>query len=125
MQLNQAMFIDKFCNEATQVKEKIETALAALNDNPENTDEILVIKRASHSLKGLSLMLKFTAVGQLMAASEQTSEKYASAGKGADPDYLYLEMEVLTALDESIDKIRAGSGNDLNWDELTEKLKQL
>ncbi|MCA0445976.1 MAG: Hpt domain-containing protein [Bacteroidetes bacterium] len=125
MQLNQAMFIDKFCNEATQVKEKLEGALGALNENPENNDEILVIKRASHSLKGLSLMLKFTAVGQLMAAAEQVSEKYANGGRGADPDYLYLIMEVLTALDESIDKIKSGEGNNLNWDELTEKLKQL
>ncbi|NUQ81712.1 MAG: Hpt domain-containing protein [Bacteroidetes bacterium] len=125
MQLNQAMFIDKFCSEAIQVKEKLEASLANLQENPANNDEIMVIKRSSHSLKGLSLMLKFTAVGQLMSAMEQASEKYATAGRGADPDYLYRVMEVVAALDESIETIKAGNGNSLNWDSLTAKVKQL
>lgn len=124
MKLDQSMFIDKFCSEATQVKEKISEALGKLQDNPNNADEIMVVKKSAHSLKGLSNMLKFTAVGGLMSATEQISEKFATSG-GVPFDYMYLMMEVLSALDESISKIKSGQGNDLNWDHLTEKIKAL
>lgn len=125
MALDQSMFIDKFCIEATEVKSKIEAAMGALQENPEKSDEAMVIKKSAHSLKGLSNMLKFTAVGGMMSALEAASEKFVTSGKPVSMDYMYVVMEVLGALDESIDKIKGGQGNSLNWDHITDKLKQL
>lgn len=125
MALDQSMFIEKFCNEALDVKSKIEEAMGALQENADKSDEIMVIKKSAHSLKGLSNMLKFTAVGGMMAALETASEKLVTSGKPANVDYMYAVMEVLGALDESITKIKNGEGNNLNWDHLTEKLKAL
>lgn len=125
MALDQSMFIDKFCGEAAEVKSKIESAMGSLQENPEKSDEIMVIKKSAHSLKGLSNMLKFTAVGGMMAALETASEKFVTSAKPASVDYLYIVMEVLTALDESIGKIKAGQGNTLNWDHITDKLKAM
>jgi len=125
MALDQSMFIDKFCSEAMDVKSKIEAAMGSLQENPEKTDEIMVIKKSAHSLKGLSNMLKFTAVGGMMSSLEAASEVFVTSARPATVDYLYAVMEVLTALDESIAKIKAGSGNTLNWDHIVEKLKAL
>ena len=95
-----------FLEEAGEVLENARAALAALHEDGSDREQLTVLRRAFHTLKGSSRMVGFDAYGEGAWACEQLfNARLADATPQADPALLAFSTEALDYLGQWCEQI--------------------
>lgn len=87
-----------FLEEADEVIATARAALAALEHQPQDVEQLTTVRRAFHTLKGSSRMVGLSAFGEGAWACEQLYNDRLGAQTGADPALLAFSTEALDYL---------------------------
>jgi chemosensory pili system protein ChpA (sensor histidine kinase/response regulator) len=87
-----------FLEEAEEVIANARAALAVLEQQPQDLEQLTTVRRAFHTLKGSSRMVGLSAFGEGAWACEQLYNDRLSAQTGADPALLAFSTEALDYL---------------------------
>jgi len=96
-----------FLEEAREVIENAREALAQLAVEPSNIEQITVVRRAFHTLKGSSRMVGLNDFGEAGWACEQLYNAWLAAQHPASPDLQTLTTDVLDSMRDWTDEIEA------------------
>ncbi len=87
-----------FLEEAEEVIGNARAALAVLEQQPQDVEQLTTVRRAFHTLKGSSRMVGLSAFGEGAWACEQLYNDRLGAQTGADPALLAFSTEALDYL---------------------------
>ena len=96
-----------FLEEAREVIENAHEALQHLATEPSNIEQITVIRRAFHTLKGSSRMVGLTEFGEAGWACEQLYNTWLASQHPASPDLQTLTRDALDSMRVWTDEIEA------------------
>lgn len=99
--------LDIFLEEATEVAETANQALASLAETPDSQDDLTIVRRAFHTLKGSSRMVGLKDFGEAAWACEQLYNTWLADGKPASPELLQLSEQSLAYLSAWVDEFKA------------------
>ena len=99
---------DIFLEEAGEVTVQAQESLAALNANPADLDQLTVLRRAFHTLKGSSRMVGLNEFGEAAWALEQLFNSWLADQKAPSEEFRTLAGDALAAFERWITDI---SGN--------------
>ncbi|WP_374567868.1 Hpt domain-containing protein [Ideonella sp.] len=101
-----------FFEEAREVVEGGEAALAQLAEQPQDLEALTVLRRAFHTLKGSSRMVGLKDYGEAAWACEQLfNARLAEAVVEADPALRDFSTRALSLLSQWVDALSSGRGN--------------
>nr|WP_297352549.1 Hpt domain-containing protein [uncultured Caldimonas sp.] len=100
---------DIFLEEAQEVMGNAREALAQLQSEPDDIEQLTVVRRSFHTLKGSSRMVGLNEFGEAGWACEQLYNAWLAEQRPASEELLGLTQEVLTYLGHWIDEIAARS----------------
>jgi len=98
---------DIFLEEAREVAGNALDALVTLANNPEDTEQLTVLRRAFHTLKGSARMVGINEFGEASWAMEQLLNSWLADQKTASKEFRTLCLDVMSALGRWIDDIAA------------------
>ncbi|HYE38947.1 MAG TPA: Hpt domain-containing protein, partial [Ramlibacter sp.] len=96
-----------FLEEAREVVQNGLAALAALADDPKNTNELTTLRRAFHTLKGSSRMVGLNEFGEAAWSLEQVLNTWLADQKPANDDVRGLATQAMQGFDRWIADIAA------------------
>lgn len=94
-----------FLEEAREVIETAQAALAALAGSPANLEQLTTVRRAFHTLKGSSRMVGLKEFGEAGWVCEQVYNSWLAEQKAADPNLLSFTGNTLGYFAEWVDAI--------------------
>ncbi|WP_370630102.1 Hpt domain-containing protein [Xenophilus sp. Marseille-Q4582] len=94
-----------FLEEASEVLHNGRDAVAALRNNPSDTSELTVLRRAFHTLKGSSRMVGLMDYGEAAWAYEQVLNTWLADQRSATPELLDGAAEALESFRQWADAI--------------------
>jgi chemosensory pili system protein ChpA (sensor histidine kinase/response regulator) len=97
-----------FSEEATELLEAADTALAGMRLAPADRDEATALARVLHTLKGGARMAGVTAMGDLAHEFESLLLRVSGAGEAPDAHALGVMQQALDALQRMRDLVAAG-----------------
>lgn len=97
-----------FSEEATELLESADTALAGMRLAPADRDEATALARVLHTLKGGARMAGVTAMGDLAHEFESLLLRVSGAGEPPDAHALGIMQQALDALQRMRDLVAAG-----------------
>ena len=97
-----------FSEEATELLESADTALAGMRAAPADRDEATALARVLHTLKGGARMAGVTAMGDLAHEFESLLLRVSGAGEAPDGHALGVMQQALDALQRMRDLVAAG-----------------
>ena len=107
---------DIFLEEAREVTGHAVLAVILLESHPEDLEQLTVLRRAFHTLKGSARMVGLNAFGEASWAMEQLLNSWLADQNAATSEFRALCAEVITALERWIEDI---AGNqDSAWSAL-------
>jgi two-component system chemotaxis sensor kinase CheA len=117
----------EFLNESRDYIEGAESALLALETDPENMESVNTVFRAFHTIKGTSGFLGLTAISQLAHRAESLLSRVRDREilcTGSNADLALRSSDMLKALMQSVQDALAGSAGALpgGYDALMEEL---
>lgn len=92
-----AEILDIFLDEAASVVDDAKRALPSLDSDPEAFDDLLLIRRAFHTLKGGARMVGLDAFGEAAWAFEQLMNQWMAESKPPTTELLDLVSQALSA----------------------------
>ncbi|MBP8019188.1 MAG: Hpt domain-containing protein, partial [Hylemonella sp.] len=98
-----------FLDEAREVVETGKTAVAVLDGEPSNLDQMTALRRAFHTLKGSSRMVGLNLFGEAAWAMEQVLNTWLADRKPATMELRTLSEQALSAFEQWTQDIAAGS----------------
>lgn len=101
---------DIFLEEAREVMDNANKALAALADAPSDSTHVTIVRRSFHTLKGSSRMVGLKDFGEAAWAFEQLYNAWLAEQKGSTPELQALTGDALRFLGGWIDDISARRG---------------
>jgi chemosensory pili system protein ChpA (sensor histidine kinase/response regulator) len=99
---------DIFLEEAREVMDNAQAALAALADAPDDVGELTTVRRAFHTLKGSSRMVGLRDFGEAAWSCEQLYNARLADRPRADDELRGFTLDVLAYLGDWIECIAAG-----------------
>ncbi|MET0335732.1 MAG: Hpt domain-containing protein, partial [Rhizobacter sp.] len=94
-----------FLEEAREVIETAQTALAALEHSPANIEQLTTVRRAFHTLKGSSRMVGLKEFGEAGWICEQVYNSWLAEQKAADPSLFGFTSNTLTYFGQWVEAI--------------------
>jgi chemosensory pili system protein ChpA (sensor histidine kinase/response regulator) len=94
-----------FLEEAREVVETANTALAQLANSPANIEQLTTVRRAFHTLKGSSRMVGLKDFGDAAWSCEQLYNSWMAEQKAADPSLLEFSNNALAYFADWIEAI--------------------
>jgi chemosensory pili system protein ChpA (sensor histidine kinase/response regulator) len=98
-----------FLDEAREVVDTGKTAVAVLDGEPSNLDQMTALRRAFHTLKGSSRMVGLSLFGEAAWAMEQVLNTWLADRKPATLELRTLSDQALSAFEQWTQDIAAGS----------------
>jgi chemosensory pili system protein ChpA (sensor histidine kinase/response regulator) len=103
-----AELLDIFLEEAREVIENGQSAVAALVSDPSNLADMTTLRRAFHTLKGSSRMVGLNTFGEAGWSFEQMLNAWLAEQKSADEALCKTASEGLAGMSRWVDDIAAG-----------------
>jgi chemosensory pili system protein ChpA (sensor histidine kinase/response regulator) len=94
-----------FLEEAREVVETADGALAQLANSPANLEQLTTVRRAFHTLKGSSRMVGLKEFGEAAWACEQVYNTWMAEQKAAEPTLLDFSKQTLDYLSQWVEAI--------------------
>ncbi|CAN5531712.1 hypothetical protein BH10PSE16_BH10PSE16_32870 [soil metagenome] len=98
---------DIFLEEAREVTGNAVEAINTLESHPEDIEQLTVLRRAFHTLKGSARMVKLDEFGEAAWAMEQLLNSWLADQKTATKEFRTLCADVISGFDRWIDDIAA------------------
>ncbi len=102
-----------FLEEAAEVVQTGQSALAALGKDPSNLADQTTLRRAFHTLKGSSRMVGLNEFGEAAWSMEQLLNAWLAEQKPANASLVNLSVQAMTAFGQWVGHIAART--DANW----------
>lgn len=102
-----------FLDEAREVVEAGLAAIAELGSYPDDTEELTILRRAFHTLKGSSRMVGLTEFGDAAWSLEQVLNTWLADQRAATPELLSGTERTLKEFSEWVEAIASGAAH--NW----------
>lgn len=96
--------------------------LLELEEEPDNIDKLNEIFRVAHTLKGMAATMGFSSMAELTHNMEDILAKFRDGVIKADANIVTVLFECLDALENMVDNISEGQGEDFNIEPLIKKL---
>jgi chemosensory pili system protein ChpA (sensor histidine kinase/response regulator) len=98
-----------FLDEAREVVENGLAAIAELRGHPDDTEELTILRRAFHTLKGSSRMVGLTDFGDAAWSMEQVLNTWLADQRNATPELLSGTDRTLREFSEWVEAIASGT----------------
>ena len=105
--------LDIFLEEAREVLDNGQTAVATLRQQPGDLESLTTLRRAFHTLKGSSRMVGLTEFGEAAWAMEQTLNASLAEQRPAQPGLMDLSEDAVRAFARWVEDI--ATQNDASW----------
>jgi chemosensory pili system protein ChpA (sensor histidine kinase/response regulator) len=103
-----------FLEEAREVIETAQGALAQLANSPANLEQLTTVRRAFHTLKGSSRMVGLKEFGDAGWVCEQVYNSWLAEQKAADPSLLAFSNNTLSYFSDWVEAIAAQQSSAFN-----------
>ncbi len=123
--MDSAEYMPLFLAEAQEHLQQLNLAVVALEEDPSNRDHVDRVFRIAHSLKGMSATMGFAAMAELTHVMEDVFELLRQRTAGLRPEAITTVLSCLDALQDAIDSIQAGAGENLDPAPLIAQLRTL
>ncbi|MET3497766.1 Hpt domain-containing protein [Variovorax boronicumulans] len=100
-----------FLDEAREVVHNGLAAITALGERPDDTDELTILRRAFHTLKGSSRMVGLTAFGDAAWSLEQVLNTWLADQRAATPELLSATERTLRDFGQWVEAIASGEAH--------------
>jgi len=112
MAINRELFIDKYLEELKENIQLIEQVIVTLRKDPENEDELNIMLRALHTIKGSSRMLKFSNIEKIAHGLENVFKGVTDKRYGITKKLVQLVFLTTDYLRTGVTEIKGRSEDD-------------
>lgn len=118
-------YLPMFLAEAREHLQELNLAVVRIEETPDDRETVDEIFRIAHSMKGMSATMGFAAMAALTHQMEDVFELLRQRSGGLDREAIDVCLASLDAMEVNVDAIEADGAENLNPDELIERLKGL
>ncbi|HEX4806289.1 MAG TPA: chemotaxis protein CheA [Conexibacter sp.] len=123
--IDQHEYLPAFLAEAREHLQDLGLAIVRIEAAPDDRLAAEGIFRVAHSLKGMSATMGFDAIAALTHAMEDVFELLRQRAGGLPADAIDVLSACLDALEQSVESIASGAGEQLDAASLVERLRRL
>lgn len=118
-------YMPMFLAEAREHLQELNLAVVRIEETPDDQETVNEIFRIAHSMKGMSATMGFAQMAALTHQMEDVFELLRQRGGGLGRDAISILLECLDALEASVEQIDETGDENLDPEQLIERLKGL